>query len=56
MRVRVGLGHYLALGGQDYAMGDEIEIPDDAAAAWLATGMVVAVEEDQPDTADHHWL
>ncbi|MGI5511133.1 HNH endonuclease [Streptomyces sp. CA-106131] len=46
MKLRVGIFHSLAYGDQIYRGGDEFEVPDDAAANWLRTGMVVPADND----------
>jgi hypothetical protein len=44
MRLRVGFGRHLFYAGQQYQQGDDIEVPDETAANWLGTGLVLPAD------------
>ncbi|CDR07367.1 predicted protein [Streptomyces iranensis] len=43
---------HLILKDQEYSEGDEFNVPDDAAATWLRTGLVVPADGIWPDGLD----
>ncbi|MGW3779980.1 hypothetical protein [Streptomyces sp. NPDC005091] len=49
MRLRVGFGRHLVYGGQQYDQGDTFEVPDESAARWLRTGLVLPPDGVWPD-------
>jgi hypothetical protein len=49
MRLRVGFGRHLFYAGQQYQQGDTFDVPDESAAQWLRTGLVLPADGTWPN-------
>ncbi|MET8130346.1 hypothetical protein [Streptomyces sp. NPDC005231] len=49
MRLRVGMFRALVYDGTEYSGGDEFEVPDESAAQWLHTGLVLRADGAWPE-------